>query len=210
MTRGRSCFSGRRNGGRSRGFLLLCSALALSLTVWLGGGAVLQVGKAWLAPVLIKRAWASAVDAGGPAPPPWPWADTRPVLRLSVPRLHVERYVLDGANGRALAFGPVLSNPGGVHVVYGHRDTHFTFLESIRLDDRLLAQTVNGPPVSYRVREIAVRDEDDIAIVSNGGEAPLVLVTCYPFHALDPTGRLRYVLLAAREHGGPAGVALAR
>lgn len=193
-----------------RGFLLLGGALALSLTVWLGGGAVLQVGKAWLAPVLIKRAWASAVDAGGQAPSPWPWADTRPVLRLSVPRLHVERYVLDGANGRALAFGPVLSNPGGVHVVYGHRDTHFAFLESIRLDDRLLVQTVNGPPVSYRIREIAVRDEDDIAIVSNGGEAPLVLVTCYPFHALDPTGRLRYVLLAAREHGAPSSMAPAR
>ncbi|WP_161973903.1 sortase domain-bontaining protein [Hwanghaeella grinnelliae] len=203
-------FLGRLQVSRFRGFFMVCGAVALGLAVWLGGGAALQVGKAWLAPVLIKRAWASAVEAGGMPPPPWPWADTRPVLRLSVPRLHVDRYILDGANGRALAFGPVLSNPGGVHVIYGHRDTHFAFLESIRLGDRLLVQTVNGPPVPYRVHEIAVRDEDDIAIVSNGGDAPLVLVTCYPFHALDPTGRLRYVLLAAREHGGPAGLALAR
>lgn len=194
-------------GVRSRGFLVLCGAVALALTVWLGGGAAIQVGKAWLAPVLIKRAWAVAVGDGGTAPPPWPWADTRPVLHMTVPRLDVERFILDGANGRALAFGPVLSNPGGVHVVFGHRDTHFAFLEDIRLGDRLLVQTVNGPPVAYRVREIAVRDQSDIAIVSNGEEAPLVLVTCYPFHALDPGGPLRYVLLASREQSGPIALA---
>lgn len=196
--------------GRSRRFLLSCGAVALGLAVWLAGGAVLQVGKAWLAPALIQRAWAAAQDIGGPAPPPWPWADTRPVLRLSVPRLQVERYILEGANGRALAFGPVLSNPGGVHVVFGHRDTHFAFLEKVRVNDRLLVQPINGPPVAYRVREIAVRDQDDIAIVSNGSEMPLVLVTCYPFNALDPDGPLRYVLLAARERGGPADAAAAR
>lgn len=197
-------------GARSRGFLVVCGAVALALMFWAGGGAALQVGKAWLAPVLIKRAWAVAHDNGETAGPPWPWADTRPVLRLTVPRLHVDRYILDGANGRALAFGPVLSRPGGVPVVFGHRDTHFAFLESIRVGDRLLVQTVNGPPVAYRVQEIAVRDQDDIAIVSNGADAPLVLVTCYPFHALDPGGPLRYVLLASREQSGPAGTALLR
>lgn len=211
MRRGRS--PGRAT--RSRGFLLICGAAALGLAVWLGGAAALQVGKAWLAPVLIKRAWAAAVDSGAAAPPPWPWADTRPVLRLSVPRLQVERYILNGANDRALAFGPVLSILPGAHVVFGHRDTHFAFLESVRVNDRLLVQTVNGPPVPYRVREIAVRDQNDIAIVSNGQEEPLVLVTCYPFHALDPGGPLRYVLLAAREQGGEptaagASVALVR
>lgn len=199
---------------RSRGFLLICGAVALSVFVWVGGGAALHLGKAWLAPILIKRAWASAVDAGGPAPPPWPWADTRPVLHLQVPRLQVERFILEGANGRALAFGPVLSSPGGVHVMFGHRDTHFSFLQEIRLDDRLLVQTANGPPVAYRVREIAVRDQDDIAIVADDGEAPLVLVTCYPFNGLDPGGSLRYVLLAARETSrelsDPADVASAR
>jgi len=200
----------RPRGGRSRGLLLICGAVALSLTVWLGGRAAMQVGKAWLAPVLIKRAWAAAADSGGAAPPPWPWADTRPVLRLTLPRLQVERYILDGANGRALAFGPVLSNPGGVHVVFGHRDTHFAFLEQVRVNDRLLVQPVNGPPVAYRVREIAVRDQNDIAIVSNGEEAPLVLVTCYPFDRLDPGGPLRYVLLAAREQGGAADLAVMR
>ncbi len=201
---------GHTRGGRSRGLLLICGAVALGLAVWLGGGAAVQVGKAWLAPVLIKRAWAVAADLGSPAPAPWPWADTRPVLRLTVPRLQVERFILDGANGRALAFGPVLSNPGGVHVVFGHRDTHFAFLEQVRVNDRLFVQPVNGPPLAYRVREIAVRDHDDIAIVSNGGEAPLVLVTCYPFDRLDPGGPLRYVLLAARDQGETAEVSLTR
>ncbi len=168
---------------RFRRLSLICAALLLATAVWFGGGAALQLGKAWLAPVLIKQAW----------------ADTRPVLHLSAPRLGVERFVLEGANGRALAFGPVLSNVGGLEVVFGHRDTHFAFLQSIRLGDRLLVQTVNGPPLAYRVRDIAVRDQDDIAIVANGADAPLVLVTCFPFDAVNPGGPLRYVLLAARE-----------
>lgn len=191
-------------GGRSRRFFVICGAVTLAVAVWMGGGAAVQVGKAWLAPVMIKQAWAVAQGSGETVPPPWPWADTRPVLRLTVPRLQIDRFVLDGANGRALAFGPVLSRPGGIPVVFGHRDTHFAFLESIRIGDRLLVQTVNGPPIAYRVQEIAVRDQSDIAIVSNGSEAPLVLVTCYPFGAIDPGGPLRYVLLAVREQGGPS------
>ncbi|MFQ5658816.1 MAG: hypothetical protein ACE5GZ_00200 [Gammaproteobacteria bacterium] len=36
----------------------------------------------------------------------WPWEDTRPVSRLSVPSLGISRIVLAGANGSSLAFGP--------------------------------------------------------------------------------------------------------
>lgn len=187
---------------RSRGLLVACGAAALAIALWMGGGTALEIGKARLAPILIKQAWADAVERGGSAMAPWPWADTRPVLRMTMPRLNIEQFILEGANDRALAFGPVLSTPGGMPVVFGHRDTHFAFLENVRVNDRLLIQTLNGPPVAYRIREIAVRHADDIAIVSNGiGDAPLVLVTCFPFHALDPGGPLRYVLLAERERG---------
>ena len=61
--------------------------------------------KAWLAQTLISQAWQKTL-AGDTQVKPWPWADTWPVARLSVPARGVELYVLAGSQGRSLAFGP--------------------------------------------------------------------------------------------------------
>jgi len=37
---------------------------------------------------------------------PWSWADTWPVARIEVKRLHASAIVLAGSSGQALAFGP--------------------------------------------------------------------------------------------------------
>jgi hypothetical protein len=44
--------------------------------------------------------------SGGETVKPWPWADTWPIARLSAPRHGVDLFVLAGATGRTLAFGP--------------------------------------------------------------------------------------------------------
>ena len=54
----------------------------------------------------VASAWKDARD-GHVARRPWPWADMRPVARLTVPSRHIELFVLDNASNRALAFGPV-------------------------------------------------------------------------------------------------------
>ena len=96
-------------------------------------------GKAWLAPVLIERAWQQTLQQGGAVTKPWPWADTWPVARLRVPALEVDLLVLAGDRGNALAFGPghagASAVPGtrGQSVIAGHRDTHFAFLRELRL-----------------------------------------------------------------------------
>ncbi len=109
--------TGRKGTSRrlAAGFALALAAIGL----WqLGSGAWLQ-GKAWLAQLLIARAWAEAGDAGA-APPPWPWADTRPVARLLVPELGIDQIVLAGASGRTLAFGP--GHLDGTATQIGHAD----------------------------------------------------------------------------------------
>ena len=82
-------------------FLRIAAALALCLALWqLGQGSYIQA-KAWLAQLLIKQAWARTLEGEAQAKP-WPWADTWPVARITVPGRDIERYVLAGANGREI------------------------------------------------------------------------------------------------------------
>ena len=127
-----------------RGFATL-GALLLVLGAWqLSDGLYIQA-KAWLAQELIERAWTRTL-AGEQRAKPWPWADTWPVARLVVPRLGVERYVLEGAYGASLAFGPghasFTPKPGeaGNSMIGGHRDTHLAFLG--QLDPGVVLQRV--------------------------------------------------------------------
>ncbi len=183
--------------------LILTAVLAASGTgLWYGGQALIDLAKAWLAPVLIQGSWRQGL-ATGTAPPPWPWADTDPVLKLTVPRLDQEHFVLAGASARALAFGPVLVDREGARVLFGHRDTHFAFLEHVRPGDTVVAQSLDGSAARYRIAEAAVRHKDDIAVARDASAAaPLVLVTCYPFDAPGAAGPLRYVAVAAPVGGG--------
>src|SRR5882762_7872122 len=90
---------------RSSWLWVVFIALLVALGTWeLGRGAWIQA-KAWLAQSLIAHAWTRTLSGERQAKP-WPWADTWPVARLTVPRLGIERYVLAGADGAAMAFAP--------------------------------------------------------------------------------------------------------
>ena len=93
---------------KRRSLLALPTAVAAVLAGTQFAGAALIYGKAWLAPVLIERAWGES-RASGQAVKPWSWADTWPVARLGVERLGIERFVMHGDNGNAMAFGPGLA-----------------------------------------------------------------------------------------------------
>ena len=160
--------------------------------------------KAHLAQHLIASAWADARD-GGPARRPWPWADMRPIARLTVPARNVELFVLDSATPRALAFGPAhvggTASPGmpGNSVMVAHRDTHFAFLREVAADEMIEVETLRGRTTRYRVREVSVVDQSDARVLEAGGDARLTLITCYPFGAVQPGTRLRYVVVAERQ-----------
>lgn len=176
-------------------------ALLMGSACWHLGDGLWIHGKAWLAQRLVQRAWAVTLDRGL-SQRPWPWADTRPVARLIVPRLAVDQIVLDGATGRTLAFGPGLvagtAVPGsaGATVISGHRDTHFAWLRHLRSGDVVRVITDTGAPQRYRVVTRRVYDTRKGGLYGDPMAPALYLTTCYPFDALDPGGPLRLVLKA--------------
>jgi sortase A len=136
---------------------------------------------------------------------PWPWADTRPVARLHVPRRSVSVLVLAGANGRTLAWGPghaegtAIPGARGNSVIAGHRDTHFAFLRSVEIGEPLVVETADGTTRRYRVERTFVANESSLVLPADERATTLALVTCYPFDAIDPRTPLRYAVVARAE-----------
>jgi sortase A len=182
--------------------LALAAAVALFGT-WQVAAAGWIHAKAQLAQTLIASAWHTARD-GGPARRPWPWADMRPIARLAVPSRDIELYVLDSATPRALAFGPAhvggTATPGmpGNAVLVAHRDTHFAFLRELATDEIIQVESLHGRTTRYRVSAVSIVDQSDARVLEAGDDARLTLITCYPFDAVRPGTRLRYVVVAER------------
>jgi len=187
-----------------KGSLVAKFAVALlALGLWQFGEAAYIYLKAELAQQLIKAAW-NRTRNGACAVKPWPWADTWPVARLTVPTRKIDLYVLADASGRTLAFGPghlsgsaMPGEPGDI-LISAHRDTHFAFLELLLPGDEVCIQTPRGALFRYRVVGAEVVDKSALGrVLSDDGER-LTLVTCYPFRAINPGGPLRYLVTALR------------
>lgn len=189
-----------------RRWLRMAALLALAFGLWHGGQAAYIKAKAEFAQVLMQRAWSRTLAGGGPTKP-WPWADTWPVARLIMAGTDTDLFVLAGADGRALAFGPGhvygTAAPGtpGNSVIGGHRDTHLRFLKDARIGDELRVQRPDGVWRSYRVADLRVVDKTDLSPLDPNGPPRLTLVTCWPFDALRAGGSLRYVVTATLVAG---------
>jgi sortase A len=176
------------------GALLVLALALLASGFWLPA-------KAELAQQLLDRAWHSAAD-GDAAAKPWPWADTHPVARLTLPGSDEPLIVLAGASGRNLAFAPALMDgsaaPGsnGVSVIAGHRDTHFRALATLALGDELTLEWPDGSVLTYEVAALDVVDSERAELRLDADESIVVLVTCWPFDAVAVGGRWRYVVTA--------------
>ena len=180
--------------------LTLAASLCLMAGLWIPA-------KAWLAQQLLDKAWAET-DAGLGQEKPWPWADTWPIARLTLPRQGKSFVVLEGASGQSLAFGPghleASAAPGtnGTIVIAGHRDTFFHSLGHVKKGDPVDLQAPRKGSVRYRVVSTRVVDSRKTALDLIGtrrGPQRLILVTCYPFDAVMPGGPLRYVVTAVPE-----------
>lgn len=158
--------------------------------------------KAVMAQELLELAWAES-QARQVETRAWPWADTWPVAKLDMPELGVSMIVLDGVHGESLAFGPgrVISGERGPVILAGHRDTHFRHLEHLEPGFRLQLQGQDQQWQQYRITATRVVDSRTEFIDSDAlGAGTLLLVTCYPFDALDAGGPLRYVVEARRVY----------
>ncbi len=177
------------------------------------GQAVYIHAKALLAQILLERAFARTL-ASGEDVKPWPWADTWPVARVSVPRLGKSAIVLAGASGQALAFGPgqVERTPQagepGTAVYSAHRDTHFAFLGDVAVGDEIVVTRRDGHALRFRVTGTSVVHWDASGIDPSAAGRRLALVTCWPLNGKF-SGPLRYVVHAELAETLPRATAQA-
>ena len=156
--------------------------------------------KGYLAQQLIKQSWQKSVAEQGGQYAPWAWADTHVVARIYVPKLDIERYVLAGASGRNLAFGPALEQASsalgsdGGSVIAAHNDTHFAFVRHLNVGEVFIVELSDGRSLRYRVEQKSVLHESETHIADVPG---LHLVTCYPFNSSTAGTDLRFVVSAS-------------
>jgi len=194
----------RRPRVRQRRLRRLTLGALIALAVALLAAGFWLPAKAELAQHLLNRAWQRTAD-GDAVARPWPWADTHPVARLTLPDSDEPLTVLAGASGRNLAFAPALldgSAPPGTHgvtVIAGHRDTHFRRLATLALGDVVTLERPDGSVFTYEVANLDVIDSERAELRLDADESIVVLVTCYPFEAVTPGGSLRYVVTARQR-----------
>ena len=185
---------------KHRTLLSIAGLLTLAGLWQLGQGAYIHA-KAQFAQHLMRKSWDKTLS-GVKEVKPWPWADTWPVARLEVPRLGVDQFVLAGASGRTLAFGPghlsgsPLPEESGNTVFSGHRDTHFKFLQQLQLGDEIVITAASGVQYRYAISATTVVNYKDTRVTMSSDNWQLTLVTCYPFQSINPSGDKRYVVIA--------------
>jgi sortase A len=174
--------------------------LIIGSLILLGKGSWIHA-KALLAQHLIAQSWEQQ-QGGADRVKPWSWADTWPVARLRVPALGVDQYVLAGASGRVLAFGPGHVNgtarPGsqGNVVISGHRDTHFRWLRDVQDGDHIELDLTDGRKQQYVITQRQIVSEKDSWVLEQKTGSILRLLTCYPFDSMVPGGSQRYLVTA--------------
>lgn len=182
-------------------------AVLLATSLWQLATASWIQGKAIIAQQLLNHSWNKTIiktnnDKNNSVYKPWPWADTWPVAKLIVPQQDIEQIVLAGDSGSSLAFAPGHSfasaspNTTGTTVVSAHRDTHFKFLNNLKINEEIFMQTADKTVV-YQVYDILVVDSTKFKLQPVSNSQTLVLVTCYPFDSIDSGGTLRFLVYAA-------------
>ena len=125
-----------------------------------------------------------------PTAQPIPEAE-EPVARLEIPRIGVNRIVVEGATAEALKKGPghfpetPLPGQLGNAAIAGHRTTHlhpFLDVDELQPGDEIIVTTLNGRYV-YHVTGTEIVAPDDYAAViptTDVTKATLTLVSCTP------------------------------
>jgi len=173
----------------------------LTLGLWQISASGYMLAKAYLSQYLIEDAWQKTL-LDGEKHKPWSWADTYPVFKMVFPRINKSSIVLEGDSGRNMAFSATHTQSSGLPgsnkttVVSGHRDSHFEYLQELKLGDKIVASMKNGS-YNYRVERFEIVDSSNNQIqISNTDQ--LILTTCYPFASLQTGGSLRFVVYTTR------------
>jgi sortase A len=138
------------------------------------------------------------------APPPAPEGQAIAVIRI--PRLSLEKHVVQGVNlsdlKKAPGHYPQTPMPGqpGNAAIAGHRTTYgapFYSVDELQRDDKIFVTTAQGA-FEYRVRETKVVRPNEVQVLDPTPDNRLTLTTCHPRFS----ARQRMIVVA--ELIGPA------
>lgn len=177
------------------------SAILLCLATLLWGNSAYISAKAVLAQHLIATAWQESLQTHQPVKP-WRWADNWPVAELYFPNQNARVYALAGSHGTSLAFGPghidgtALPDESGTKVFSAHRDTHFSFLNTLGIGQTFDIRGMAGRWMRYKVtsRHIVDTRKDEWLIAPEQNQVQLI--TCYPVDSMLPNPPERLVVVA--------------
>ncbi len=164
--------------------------------------------KGWLSEQLISYSWHQTINLKQKTKP-WPWADTYPIAELSFERLNKQVVVLNGGDSTTLAFSAGAIAPfnqassAQPFVVAGHRDSHFSFLDEVVMNDIISLADKHGQSQLYQVEAIDIVDASTGELPILADDSQLILITCYPFtntrnigNVADSDSNERYVITA--------------
>ena len=201
---------------RANSVLASISLLLLAAAIFSFSSAGYIALKANIAQYLLNKSWLDNSASTHLKSKPWPWADIYPVAKLTFERLDIAQIVVNNDSGQALAFAPGFNDFYEIHdnkmfadvfVISAHNDTHFSVLESLRLNDKVTLTFKSGYAQQLTVKEISVIDTKEESLVVEGEQSvfdendnkeqyvqELVLVTCYPFSGGNTQNSLRYIV----------------
>jgi sortase A len=173
--------------------------LAIGLAFVIAG--LMIPAKAAFAQHLLANAWQEARE-GKKQAKPWPWADTWPIAKLTISG--ESTLVLSDAAGESLAFGPshvsgsAMPGTKGTSVISAHRDTHFEVLKKVKLGDVVTLERPDGLTLSYKIQKTRVLSRPELSLPTDAGPDRLILVTCWPFDAVAPNTKKRFVVVGEK------------
>ena len=141
-------------------------------------------------PVTDPGATTTTLAPGLPTAKPLPEAE-KAVARLEIPRMGLNRIVVEGATADALTKGPghfpetPLPGQLGNAAIAGHRTTHlhpFFDIDKLQPGDEIIVTTLNGRYVYHVTGTEVVAPEDYAAVIptTDVTKATLTLVSCTP------------------------------
>jgi sortase A len=145
------------------------------------------------------------------APPPPPPAEGDALARINIPRIGVDKIVVEGVQVDDLKRGPghypgsPLPGQAGNAAIAGHRTTYgapFNRIDELQQGDEILITTVQGS-FRYEVQRQLIVSPDQVEVLNDYGDNRLTLTACHPKYS----ARQRIVVVASLvEPAAPASI----
>ena len=187
---------------RKQLLVILSAILAIAGLIFLFLAFKIEI-KAKVAQYLLNNAWDKTIETGDEYEP-WPGFDGYPILKLSIPKIKLQQIVLSNTSGQSLAFGPsfhpetYLPKENKITAISSHRDSHGYYIRDLKINDFVILEDKENNKFTYKVINFKIINVEDKDLQFNKMSNQLLLITCYPFDAIQSGTPYRYIVSAQK------------